>query len=233
MLGDYTVKVMSSEDFDSLGYEATRGADISGSLGFADAINKRAFVRDTGVNQLNKYLVNHEFEHLLEEEGTDEDSEVPGIRHKFWIPLLIAAASAAGTAAVKSQQDKGQERSPDTLDTGAFGKVAEAVAPIAGEAIGNKLVTPKAETQQISSPQVSIPQVSQPQSRMTELAQNAVSVSQPGAATSPLNLFGSGTSVASPRAFDFQPGLNSGIGGGLTPEQKERQKGQYAGRLTF
>lgn len=231
MLGSYTVKVLSSGDFDNLGYEHTRGADISGSVGFADALNNRAYVRDTGVEQLNKYLVNHEFEHLLEEEGTDEDSDVPGIRHKFWIPLLIAAASAAASTAVKSQQDK--QKSPDTLDTGAFGKVAEAVSPMVGEKIGTQLVTSKATQPQVSSPQTINVGQPQQQPRLTELAQNISHVSQPGAATSPLNLFGSGTSTASPRTSDFQPGLNSGIGGGLTPQQLEKQKGQYAGRLVF
>src|SRR3990167_10717849 len=106
MSGNITVKILSDEDFDGLGYESTRGADISGSLGFADKMNNRIFVRNTGVDSLNKYLVNHELEHLYEAEGTDEDADVPGIRHKFWIPLLTSLAVGAGTSLYQSSQAK-------------------------------------------------------------------------------------------------------------------------------
>lgn len=229
-----TIKVLSDEDFDGLGYEATRGADISGSLGFADKLNNRIFVRDTGVDMLNKYLVNHEVEHLFEAEGTDEDAEVPGIRHKFWLIPILAAAAAATTRAVQASTEP-KHRPPDVV-TSPITEAAGAGARAAGEAATTGLLS--SASRQSTSPQVSFPTQQaqpqpQPESRMTELARNVVNVSQPGAATSPLNLFGSGTSVASPRAFDFQPGLNSGIGGGLTPEQLERRKGQYAGRLVF
>src|SRR3990167_9930275 len=134
MSDNITVRVLSDSDFDNLGYEDTRGADVSASLGFADVKKRRVYVRDTGVHDLNKYLLNNELEHLFEEKGTDEDPNVEGIRHKFWIPLLISALSAAGTAAVKSQQE--QKKGPDTIDTGTFGKVAEAVSPVVGEQIG-------------------------------------------------------------------------------------------------
>lgn len=81
-MSNIQIKILSSEDFDNLGPEYTRGADVSDSLGFADAHNNRVFVRNTGVNELNKYLVDHEVSHLFEAEGTDEDGRVPGIRHK-------------------------------------------------------------------------------------------------------------------------------------------------------
>ena len=103
MSDNITVRVLSDSDFDNLGYEDTRGADVSASLGFADVKKRRVYVRDTGVHDLNKYLLNHELEHLFEEKGTDEDPNVEGIRHKFWIPLILSAiAASAGTAQAAS-----------------------------------------------------------------------------------------------------------------------------------
>ena len=66
MSDSIAIKILSNEDFDNLGYRDTRGADVSGSLGFADTIKRKVFVRDTGVHQLNKYLVDHEIKNLFQ-----------------------------------------------------------------------------------------------------------------------------------------------------------------------
>jgi len=77
-----TIKILSDKEFDRLPVTETRGANISDSLGFADVHRNRIFVRQTGRDELNRLLIQHELEHLFELEGTDEDEVVEGIRHK-------------------------------------------------------------------------------------------------------------------------------------------------------
>lgn len=76
----YTIKIMSSKDFDSLPMSVTRGSDISDSLGFADPVTNTAYVRHTSWPELNSYLIDHEFEHLIEDHKTDMDAN--GLCHK-------------------------------------------------------------------------------------------------------------------------------------------------------
>ena len=71
----YEIKVLKSDEFDRLPYKG-----IDDSLGIADVKRNRVFVRDTGLHEINRYLINHEIDHLVEEHATDEDSH--GIRHK-------------------------------------------------------------------------------------------------------------------------------------------------------
>ena len=54
------IKILDYDDFDRLPREVTRGADVSQSIGFADTERKSIYVRDTGVDLLNQYLVGHE-----------------------------------------------------------------------------------------------------------------------------------------------------------------------------
>lgn len=76
----YTVTILSSQEFDDLPKSVTRGSDISDSLGFADVIKKKAYVRDTHWPELNRFLIDHELEHFMEKSATDEDEN--GLRHK-------------------------------------------------------------------------------------------------------------------------------------------------------
>ena len=69
----YEIKVLSNDEFDSLPYEDTRGSDISDSLGFANKFIGKAYVRQTGIHDLNKYLISHELEELESDESTHED----------------------------------------------------------------------------------------------------------------------------------------------------------------
>lgn len=81
----YEIKVLSSEEFDNLPYDG-----IGDSLGFADVKRGKVFVRHTGSHELNRYLINHEIDHLVEEHPTDEDEH--GIRHKkFFKEFLLPA----------------------------------------------------------------------------------------------------------------------------------------------
>lgn len=76
----YTIKILSNKEFDELPNSVTRGSYIKDSLGFADPSTNRAFVRHTAWPELNKYLIEHEFEHLVETMKTDMDEN--GICHK-------------------------------------------------------------------------------------------------------------------------------------------------------
>jgi hypothetical protein len=82
----YEIKVLSDDEFDELPYEG-----IDDSLGLADVRRGRVFVRNTGSHELNRYLINHEIDHIVEEHATDEDEH--GIRHKkffkeIFLPLF-------------------------------------------------------------------------------------------------------------------------------------------------
>ena len=76
----YDIKFLSTEDFDHLPTRETNGSDISDSLGFYNPFTNRVFIRHTAWPELNRYLLDHEFDHLLEENPTDADEN--GIRHK-------------------------------------------------------------------------------------------------------------------------------------------------------
>lgn len=77
----YQVKILSSKEFDEVAKSSPRYKNVDGdNLGFADPQNKTAYVRYSSYPALNKYLIDHEFEHLVEHEATDEDDM--GIRHK-------------------------------------------------------------------------------------------------------------------------------------------------------
>src|SRR3990167_4040657 len=76
----YEIKVLSNHEFDSLQSDITRGSDISDSLGFADRHVGKAYVRYASHPDLQKYLINHEFEELEADESSHEDEN--GIRHK-------------------------------------------------------------------------------------------------------------------------------------------------------
>lgn len=65
----YEVKVLSNEEFDSLPYP-----DMESSLGVADPKTGTAYVRYTGVGEVDKYLINHELEHLIEGHGGEHSN---------------------------------------------------------------------------------------------------------------------------------------------------------------
>ena len=81
------INILRDDEFDALGPDATRGADISDSLGFANKYTGNAYVRYTGVQELNKYLIDHEVEELLTDHSAHEDEH--GIRHKKFFKSLF------------------------------------------------------------------------------------------------------------------------------------------------
>ena len=89
-MSEFKIKILSDNDFDGLKEQDTRGADISDSMGFADVQNGRIFVRNTGVDELNKFLIDHEIDELLAHESAHEDPLVPGIRHKKFKEVVRA-----------------------------------------------------------------------------------------------------------------------------------------------
>lgn len=76
----YEIKFLASKDFDRLPKTETNGANISDSLGFYNPYINKIYIRHTAIPELDKYLLEHEFDHLLEKDATDEDEF--GIRHK-------------------------------------------------------------------------------------------------------------------------------------------------------
>lgn len=100
----YTMKILSNKEFDSLPVHITRGSRIDDSLGFADPSTNTAYVRHTAWPELNKYLINHEFDHLVEEMKTDMDEN--GICHKkkkffeqVLSPIIMPAIGEANVGA--------------------------------------------------------------------------------------------------------------------------------------
>lgn len=70
----YTIHIVSDEEFDSLPY-----ANVKESLGLANAKTRTAYVRDTGVKELDQTTIEHEFDELLMRVSPHE---VDGIRYK-------------------------------------------------------------------------------------------------------------------------------------------------------
>ena len=106
----YSIKILSNDEFEQLPYNR-----LETSLGVADPKINTAYVRQIAHPQLQKYLIDHEFEHLIEEVPTDE---FEGVRYKDFgsslksvgkfalpiagmmtgNPLLATAGGAAGGA---------------------------------------------------------------------------------------------------------------------------------------
>lgn len=106
----YSIKILSDDEFEQLPYKR-----VPTALGVADPAINTAYVRQVAHPELQKYLIDHEFEHLIEEVPTDEED---GVRYKDFggsmkkfgsfalpiagaltgNPLLAAAGGAAGGA---------------------------------------------------------------------------------------------------------------------------------------
>jgi len=71
---EYTIKILSDEDFNVLPYDVPRD-----TMGFSDVRKKVAYVRSTGIKDLDIATLNHEFDELMQ--GTSLH-EIDGIRYK-------------------------------------------------------------------------------------------------------------------------------------------------------
>ena len=201
----YEIKVLKSNEFDKLPY---RG--IEDSLGIADVKKNRVFVRDTGMHELNRYLINHEIDHLVEEHATDEDAY--GIRHKkgpklfkdIFMPFLSAGLSG----------DK----------AGAAGSALGGISDIFGwgkqpEASGSYQPQQNQQTQNSGSYAPS-GGFGSPMNLFGNQSMGSASGSLPEAVSG-----------------SYQPSITTGLGGQqseLPPELMQKlQAGNYQGRMTF
>ena len=140
----YEIKVLTDKEFDSLPNTVTRGSDISDSLGFADPITKKAYVRYVGIPELQKALIQHEFEELVEGHAGHEDEN--GIRHKKFFKDLFLPIITGGLSGLMTKGPVG----------GALG---------AGAGLLGGLTKPKAQT--MPTPQMP---TAQPSQQMPSLA---------------------------------------------------------------
>ena len=94
----YTVKILSNQDFERLPYRF-----VKESFGVADPKDNTAYVRYVAFPEVQKYMVNHEFDHLVEEIPTDE---IDGVRYGFkggFTNLFKSLGSKAANLFVGSQ----------------------------------------------------------------------------------------------------------------------------------
>ena len=80
----YKIQILSDEEFESLPYPET-----TVSLGIADPKTNTAYVRYTQSDELNKYLINHELEHLIDGHGGEHsDHYRNGVYYKGFGQVL-------------------------------------------------------------------------------------------------------------------------------------------------
>lgn len=89
----FEVQLVSPREYEKAVQSDTRYSNAVDSLGFADPSKRKAYVRSTAWPELNKYLVNHEFEHLLTPEN-QEDADEHGVYHKKAFKQIIAPIKA-------------------------------------------------------------------------------------------------------------------------------------------
>ena len=199
----YTVKVLSSKEFDEVSKSDARYSYVDDTnMGFADRENGLAYVRGTYLHDLNKYLVNHELEELEADESTHEDFN--GIRHKKFFKESVPAFY-----------------DPPGLFRGS--------GPLGGPLTGG--ASAKEENQVSPEFNVQPQQLSFPQPEFTTTPSGPFSqFSTQGASSSriPESVTGSfGGSLGG------GIGSGIGQQQQLSPEVLERLKGFYAGRIAF
>lgn len=146
----YEIRIVSNEEFDTLPYKGAKNA-----LGLADPRTNVAYVRSTGVRELDDNTINHEFDELMMRVSPHEED---GIRYKsggglgkilgpvigavlsfFGTPALgvpVGAAIAGGTGA-HSRNVK-----PEKYGENTFGNIAlDAGLGGLGAYAGGKLLT--------------------------------------------------------------------------------------------
>ena len=119
----YEIKVLGSNEFDQAASSDPRYSYVDDSnMGFADREKGVAYVRDTAIHDLNKYLINHELEELDSDESTHEDPN--GIRHKkFFKDLILPALSGIVGLPGLIQPDSVKRNAAQTVNVPGFGNV--------------------------------------------------------------------------------------------------------------
>lgn len=145
----YEIRVVSNEEFDALPYKK-----VKSSLGLADPKTNIAYVRETGVRELDQSTIDHEFDELISKISPHEED---GIRYKSGgslgqilapvlglalapftggatIPLLAGGLLGAGT------QYHTQSKKPEKYGKPSFGSIAGAAGTGALGAFGGSQI---------------------------------------------------------------------------------------------
>ena len=106
----YKIQILSDEEFEKLPYE-----EVSISLGLADTNTNTAYVRYVANEGLQRYLINHELEHLIGEDRDEIHHDGKGIYYKGFGNVFSALgqgasniASGIGSAAGQFGMNAGQ-----------------------------------------------------------------------------------------------------------------------------
>ncbi len=139
---EYTIKILSDEDFNKLPYPKAKE-----SLGMSVMDKKTAYIRRTGVKELDQHTIEHEFDELMQEVSPHE---INGIRYKdngfistfksllprilFGIGAPVAEAVASKLFAPKQQAQPQQSAASNFQPSNATSAFApQTLAPL-GEA---------------------------------------------------------------------------------------------------
>ena len=89
----YSIAVLKDEEFEALPYP-----EMEDSLGLADPSTNKAYIRYTGLPHLDKYLINHELDHLIDGAGGEHsDHYRNGVYYKKLIDAFSSALPTIGT----------------------------------------------------------------------------------------------------------------------------------------
>ena len=227
----YEIKVLSNEDFDQVAKSDDRYSYVDDTnLGFADREKGIAYVRQTGLHDLNKYLISHELEELEQDESTHEDPN--GIRHKkFWSNIFESIMNPFKILAPIANILKFPFTAAAQGPTKAFQDIFSGFG-------GGQQQQSGQQYNQDSGVFSSFGQQQQGDSGGSYYPQSSVFTTPGtyGGQGSPLNLF-SGSGSYSPGSVPSaaQGGLTPGIlGGGEVPDYIKQQKfGSEGGRFVF
>lgn len=204
----YEIKVLSRDEFDEVSRSDPRYSYVDESnFGFADRLKGKAYVLDTKVHDLNKYLVTHELEEMMEEDSAHEDPN--GIRHKKG-PKLFKQIVAPVLG----------------LFGGSIGKAVSSATSMFGGENNSQPEAPQMPSMPSSGS--FMPQNSQPVSGSYG-ATSPMNLFPTSGSYSPGN-------VPNSVSGSLGGNITSGLGAGnseLPPELLARLKGNYAGRIEF
>ena len=113
----YRIQVLSGKDFDNLPYP-----DTEMSLGIADPSTNHAYIRYTGLQEVDKYLINHEVEHLIDRSGGEHSEHYRnGVYYKHMdhvMKALNSLSSRIGTSNPAYKRISGIISNPSSFLTG-------------------------------------------------------------------------------------------------------------------
>lgn len=208
----YEIKVLSDKEFFEVAKSDKRYSYVDETnLGFADALKGKAYVRHTSHPELQKYLINHELEELIEAHEGHEDAN--GIRHKKLGNIFRAIFNPINIP-IPGLHNK---------DKGVFN---------VGQSSSAKQAEAESQAQQ---------QAQQEQQQMAQMfgsysPQGATS-GVSGASGSPLNLFGSGSyapgNVPDAASGSYTPGFLGQSAEQLPDYLKQQKFGAEDGRIVF